>query len=219
MTKTVIWILAVLGLLPATLLSIAYLVAIVSSARLTKEQSDLGDVSIQIGWSSTELHMSTQLWPAALVLSGVLAVVVGLFFLLPRQPDRVSSGGFLKMESYIGRLLRSEKKSSCIIVSTLDGQSSLLVMRQAGQTMLLVSADRTKNDGQEEKMREFFKKIGMTPSREYRSANGGVEDARCCFEFQLTGDPKDIAKLCVSAFTDLFGVTDQHGLEFTTHGL
>lgn len=222
MTKTVIWIVAVIGLLPPTLLSIASLVSSISVARLSKEQGDLGDVFVQIGSSSsssTKLHLTTQAWPAVVVLAGVLAVVVGLLFLLPRQPDRVQSGGFLKMESYMDRLLRSHKEYASVIAATLDGQHAILVFRQSGRTTLDISADRTKNDGQEEKVREFFKKLGMTPSSEYRSANGDVEDATCNFEFPLTGDAKDIARLCVSVFTDLFGVTDQHGLEFTTDGL
>jgi hypothetical protein len=157
MTKTAIWIVAVLGLLPATLLSIAYLVSSISIARLSKEHSDLGDVSIQIGTSSTKLHLSTQPWPAVVVFAGVLAVVVGLLFLLPRQPDRIRSGGFLKMESYMARLLRSRKEYASVIAATLDGQHAILVMRQSGRTTLDISADRTKNDGQEDKMREFFK--------------------------------------------------------------
>lgn len=222
MTKTVIWIVAAIGLLPATLLSIASLVSSISVARLSKEQGDLGDVFVQIGSSSsssTKLHLTTQAWPAVVVLAGVLAVVVGLLFLLPRQPDRVQSGGFLMMESYMDRLLRSHKEYASVIAATLDGQHAILVFRQSGRTTLDISADRTKNDGQEEKVREFFKKLGMTPSSEDRSANGDVEDATCNFEFPLTGDAKDIARLCVSVFTDLFGVTDQHGLEFTTDGL
>jgi hypothetical protein len=219
MTKTVIWIVTVLGLLPVTLFSIAYLVSTICIARLSKEHSDLGGVYIQMGSSSAKLHMSLQVWPAVVLLAGVLAVALGLLFLLPRQPDRFRSGGFLKMESYIGRLLRSAKKSSSVIVSTLDGQSALLVMRQAGRTTLLVSADRTKNDGQEARMRDFFAKLGMIPNRDYRSANGGVEDATCNLEFVLTDDPKAISRVCVSVFADLFGVSDTQGLEFTTDGL
>jgi hypothetical protein len=225
MLKTIIWIVTVLGLLPVTLFAIAYLVFTVLSARLPKEPippgavSEIGDVSMQIGSSSNKLHMSTKPWPAVVVVAGVFAVIVGLLFLLPRQPDRVRSGGFSKMESYIVRLLRSRKKFASFIVATQDGQHALLVMRQNGRTVLSVSADRTKNDGEEVKVRDFFTKLGMKPSREYRSANGGVENAICSFEFELADDPKAIARLCVAVFTDLFGVTDQQGLEFTTDGL
>ena len=179
----------------------------------------MGDLSVQIGSSSPRLHLATQAWPAGLALAGVAAVVVGLLFLVPRQPDRVRNGGFLKIESYMDRLLRSRKEFASVIVATLDGQHAILVMRQSGRTTLDVSADRTKNDGQEAKLREFFNKLGMTPSRDYRSANGGVEDATCNFEFQLTDDPKAISRLCVAVFEDLFSVSDKQGLEFTTDGL
>jgi hypothetical protein len=123
------------------------------------------------------------------------------------------------MERYVDRLLGSRKEHASIIVATLDGQHAILVMRQAGRTVLHVSADRTKNDGQEAKMRDFFKKRGMIPDRDYGSGNGGVDDATCNLDFQLAEDPKAVARMCVSVFTDLFGVTDQDGLEFTTDGL
>jgi hypothetical protein len=225
MTKTVIWIVAVVGLIPVALLSVGYLISTVFIARLPKGPSEpgtvsfVGDVSMQIGASSTKLHLSTHPWPAVVVLAGVVAVVVGLLFLLPRQPDRVRNDGFLKMESYMDRLVRSRKEHASVIAATMDGQHAILVMRQSNRTMLHISTDRTKNDGQEAKMRDFFTKLGMTPNRDYRSANRGVEDATCNLEFILTDDPKSIAGSCVAVFTDLFGVTDQNGLEFTTDGL
>lgn len=224
MTKTVIWIVAIVGLFPVALLSVGHLIFFLIT-RLPKGPSEsgavsfLGDVSIQIGPSSTKLHLSTHPWPAVIALAGVVAVVVGLLFLLPRQPDRFRSDGFLKMESYMERLLRSRKEYASVIAATLDGQHAILVMRQSGRMTISVSADRTRNDGEEAKMRDFFRKLGMTPTRDYRSANGGVEDATCNFEFVLTDDPKSIARSCVAVFTDLFGVTDQQGLEFTTDGL
>src|ERR1700722_18011385 len=120
MTKAVIWIVAVVGLLPIALLSVGHLISAFFFARLPKEPSEpgtvsfVGDVSVQIGASSTRLHLSTHPWPAVVVLAGVVAVVVVLLFLLPRQPDRVRSDGFLKMESYMDRLLGSRKEHASV---------------------------------------------------------------------------------------------------------
>lgn len=224
MLKAILWIITVFGLLPVTLLGLGHIISLVSIARLPKEPSEpgtvsfIGDVSIQVG-SSSKLHFATGIWPAVVVVFGSVAVVVGLFFLLPRQPDRVRREGFSRVESYIDRLLHSRKQLSSLIVATPDGQHALLVMRQAGQTLLSVSVDRTKGDGQELELKRFFARLGMTPVRDYLSANGGVADATRSFEFHLVGDARVIARLCVSIFTDLFRVTDQQGLEFTGNGL
>ena len=224
MIKTSIWILTIVGLLPASLFAIGHIISMISFARLPKEPSQpgtvsfIGDVSIAVG-SASKLHLSTHIWPAVLVLAGTLGVLVGLLFLVPRQPDRVRSGGFSRVELYIDRLLRSHREFASVIVATPDGQYALLVIRQAGQTVLSMSAERTKNEGEELRRREFFKRRGMTPAREYSSSNGGVADATRNFEFQLSGDARAVATLCVSVFSELFGVTDQHGLEFTTDGL
>ena len=217
--KMIIWLAALLGLLPVLLCAIVHLISMISSARLRRDPfSFVGDIFIQLD-SSSKLHLSTQLWPSVVVVAGALAVLVGLVFLLPKQPDLVHSGGFSRMESYIDRLLRSPKEFASVIIATPDGEHGLLVMRQAGRTVLCVSANRTKNDGGEARMREFFTRLGMTPVRDYLSANDGVEKATLNLEFQLTGDARTIGRLCVSIFTDLFGTADQHGLEFTTDGL
>jgi hypothetical protein len=225
MAKILIWIVVIIGLLPITVISIVNVVfASFIAARQPPEASVpeatsfVSDVSIQIGSPSTRLHLSTHPWPAAVVLVGVAIVIVGLAFLLPGQPDRVRRHGLLKIESYMGRLIESRKANASVIVATLDGQHAILIMRNAGRTTLNISADRTKNDDQEAKMRGFFRKLGMTPDRDYRSPSGGVEDAACNFEFQLTNDPKAIARLCASLCKDLFSVTAQDGLEFTKDG-
>src|SRR5947209_1451995 len=89
-------------------------------------------------------------------------------------PDRYATNGFARMASYMSRLQSSRKLRASVIVATVDGQHALLVMRDSGRTVLSVSADRTMNTGEEAKMLEFFSKLGMTPIRDYLSANGGI---------------------------------------------
>jgi len=129
------------------------------------------------------------------------------------------SGGFLHMESYIDRLLRSQKESATVIVATADGPHALLVKRQADRTVLSISPDRLLNNVEGSRIKEFFSRRGMIPSRVVRSANPVYDNAIQGFEFQLPSDPKAIARLCLSVFTELYGVTDQYGLSFTTEGL
>ncbi len=134
-------------------------------------------------------------------------------------PDRYPTNGFAHVKSYLSRLQRSPQRRASVIMATADGQHALLVMRDAGQTLLSVSADTTKNTGEETNMVQFFSERGMRPSRDYLSANGGVPNSERTCEYPLTGSADAAAELCISVFTNLFGATDTNGLEFTTDGL
>src|SRR6266481_2015196 len=77
-------------------------------------------------------------------------------------PDDYPTNGFAQVPSYMARLRSSRKKHTSVIISTADDQHALLVMRDASQMVLAVSADRTAPTGEEAKMLEFFSKLGMT---------------------------------------------------------
>jgi hypothetical protein len=85
--------------------------------------------------------------------------------------------------------------------------------------VLVVQANRTKRPKEEAKIPEFFLKRGMVPIRDRLSDNGGVNNATRTFHYLLPDDPDTIARLCASVFQDIFQVTDEHGLKFSTHGL
>jgi hypothetical protein len=138
---------------------------------------------------------------------------------LEPAPDQYPTNGFAHVASYMTRLQSSPKQRASVIIATPDGQHALLVVRDAGQMVLDVSADRTKNNGEEAKMLEFFSKLGMSPMRDYLSDNGGVKDATRTCHYALSDDPQAVARLCISVFTNLFGATDEHGLQFRTGGL
>ncbi len=133
-------------------------------------------------------------------------------------PDGYATNGFAQVKSYMSRLQRSPQRRASVIMATADGRHALLVIRDAGQTLLSVSADTTKNT-EETNMVQFFSERGMRPSRDYLSANGGVPNSERTCDYLLTGSADTTAELCISVFTNLFGVTDDRGLEFTTDGL
>jgi hypothetical protein len=99
------------------------------------------------------------------------------------------------------------------------GQHALLLMRYDGRVILSVSADRTKNNGEEARMTQFFSSLGMSPVRDYLSKNGEVPNSERTCEYALANDTNAISELCISTFTNLFDVGDDHGFEFTTDGL
>jgi hypothetical protein len=134
----------------------------------------------------------------------------------------IQSDGFLRIESYIDRLLRSPKESSAVVVTTADCPFALLVKQEGFRTIVSIGPDppdRPLNRDEDTKIRELFSRRGMTPFREVASANSLYDHGRYGIEFQISGDSKAIARFCVSVFTNLYGATDQGGLSFTTFGL
>ena len=138
---------------------------------------------------------------------------------LEALPDKYPTLGFAQVPSYVSRLRASRKQKASVIMATADGQHALLLMRYDGQVVLSVSEDRTKANGEEDHMVRFFSNLGMTPVRDYLSANGGVPNSERTCEYALPKDAPAISLLCVSTFTNLFGVGDDHGFEFTSDGL
>jgi len=68
-----------------------------------------------------------------------------------RQPRQVACAEERPADAHSSRRQRAS-----VIIATPDGQHALLVVRDAGQMVLDVSADRTKNNGEEAKMLDFF---------------------------------------------------------------
>lgn len=210
MTKFLIWITALLGLAPAILVAISTLVV----SRLRHKNTDLGGASLQIGTFAINLNVSSYSWAAVMVLAGAAFVAVGLLFLLPGQGRFVPRTGFSKIELYIEQLLRSPSEVSSLIVATPDDQSSLLLMKEGGQTTLHVSIQRTLHPNQEARLRTLCREHNVLPAKEFLSSNGGAEGATISFEFPLGDNPKSVAKLCIQVLTDVFGATDKQGLRF-----
>jgi hypothetical protein len=132
------------------------------------------------------------------------------------------SGGFLSIESCIDRLFRSPNQSATVVVTTSDCPFAVLLRRQDGRTLLSVGPDppdRTLNDAEETKIKEFFAGRGTKPIREVRSADPLYDHGRYGIEFLVSSDSKAISQLCVSLFSDLYGATDRHGVSVTTFGL
>ena len=85
--------------------------------------------------------------------------------------------------------------------------------------MLIIFPDRIWNKVEESKIREYFSRRRMPVFHEIRSANPAYDEGALGFEFQLHGDARTIARLCVSVFAELYGATDQYGSSFTTFEL
>ncbi len=134
-------------------------------------------------------------------------------------PQTYSTNGLAHVKSYVSRLQTSGKKRSSVIISTLDGQHSMLLIRDAGQTFLSISADRTRQDGQERRITAFFGRLGMITVADRLSSYRNIPDGLHTWHFALPEDGEAVSQLCISIFTDLFEVSDQSGLRFSTNGL
>lgn len=211
--KVIIWTAMLLGLAPAILIAISTL--IVSRCR---QKNDCGCASLQIGTLAINLDVSSNLWPAILVLVGSAFIVLGLIFLLPKQAEFVRTKGFSKIETYVEGLLRSRSQLSSLIISTTDDKSSVLLVKEGRQTTLHVPIQRGLYPNQEGELRVLCKRLNITPTKEFVSSNREDRDAVNNFEFAVSDDPKSIAELCVQILTQVYGAKADCGLRFINHG-
>jgi hypothetical protein len=134
------------------------------------------------------------------------------------QCQEYLTDGVARVVDYASRL-NAKSDAACVVISTLDRQHALLLIRDAGRTFLSISADRTLHDGAERRLMDFFGRLGMAALRDRLSSNGGVPDATRTWHFPVGGSPGEIANLCAAIFAELFGIPPAQGLRFSTKGL
>src|SRR5436190_11716620 len=134
MGKLLIWFITIIGLLPAVYLSIECLMARASFAqrkgRPESAESSLilARSSIQIG--PAKLRLSTERWPAILTMLSAMFVCVGLFFLLPNNPQKIRRDGLSQIAYYVDRVINSRGDHASVTISTLDGVHAVLLARR-----------------------------------------------------------------------------------------
>jgi hypothetical protein len=217
--KTAIWIIALVGLLPLTLIAILNLVSTISMRRqLAAEPLDDGSTSIvtstiQFNDSMAPMSISSHPWPSLVILAGVVFCLVGLYFLIPTQPTRVARDGYSKFEPMIKRVVGSNKEYSSLIVSAQNGNKAILIMKQNGQIALSVSTD-TEDTKTSNALKSYFETRNITPTEEYQTHDENFGTNTTHFEFSLRGNTADIAKICRDVFNGVFGVENNEPMEF-----
>jgi hypothetical protein len=139
----------------------------------------------------------------------------------PRPTEAVTehqTDGIAQVQSYLSRLFGRAGRAS-VVISTLDGSHAILLLREAGQTFLSVSVDRTTGGRQERAAREFFTRVGLFPLRDRLSASCKGPSTTHTWHFRLADDVGGVSALCAAIFTQLFGIDPQQGLRFSLTGI
>jgi len=145
------------------------------------------------------------------VICGTVLVFVGLFFLLPKNPEKVYRNGLSKIEQYVDRLLGSSNDGAGIVISEANGSNAVSIMRKGRSVSLFVVSHM----GLKPKIESFFAEHAIKAIRGASLAAKGMEDDVCQYEFPSGTDPKVNSQLIRSLFTDLFGVDTSMSLMFT----
>ncbi|MBZ0214092.1 MAG: hypothetical protein K8H99_09855 [Nitrospirae bacterium] len=217
--KAFLWAFTLIGLLPLTALAIAHLVSLGIVARTMAREAGgavpsftYSTMHVNIGPASP-MKISSQPWPAILILTGVLCCVFGLIYLIPKQPIRVSRAGYLELEPMIKRVLASSSNGASLVVSARDGDEFLSIRRRDSGLVLSVSAEP--GGARLDAVKELFASRGVQPSDETTMFNEQNETEEVDLEFPLTGDSREVADVCIQVFRDLFGVGDDETIEIT----
>lgn len=219
--KTFLWLFTVIGLLPVAAFSILHLTSWVALRREMAREPATDDGSftlittsyVSFGQSSSPMNVSTNAWPAILILTGALCCVIGLVYLIPKQPLRISRDGYSRFEPLIKKVVSSSRDYPSLIVSARNGNEALLVMRGESGFELSVSANA--NDDKLVALKTLFANRGVHPANEYTTHDDHFGTDTTHLAFPLSGNSNEIADLCVQVFRDICGVRDDEPMEFT----
>lgn len=227
--KTLIWLLAIVGLATPCFLAVVHLASYwIARQYIANEPQEPGETSFLLGptfvfggssANAPKLELTSSLVPPVATLVGGIVFLVGLFFLIPRQPLVVKlvvkKDGFSQLETHVQRLLRSRSDFASLGLSTPDGQHGLDLYCRNGQVEVVSLFPSVKPpDGHEELIRRYFTARNISPSQDYVPANGGVEGAPRVLSYPLPSDAQVISQVCKDIFTDIFGVGDSQGVQY-----
>jgi hypothetical protein len=218
MFKLLIWLVTILAVMPAGLLSIVCLRsnALARAERLPPPPpgftSTIASRTIEIGGPIGKVYLSTESWPALLVLCGIVLLLLGTFWLFPKDPNRISRHGLARIGSYVEQVL-SRSEGAAVVIARPNDSNVVSVAQKGGKVILCVFSDASK----EAKIRAFFSRHAIESRNSVLSIRGANENL-CQLEFALNFDAKANTDLIRALFTTLFDVDDSMDLQFRTTG-
>lgn len=218
--KTVLWVSTLMGLLPLVAYSVVHISGVISFRRAVPQTiDDESTVSItiskfQLGESGRPVVVSPNAWPSALCLFGAASCLVGLWFLIPRQPIYAERNGYDRIEPLLKRVLSSTSEYPSLIVSARDGEEALLVMRDDDGWQLSLSIYSQNQDGIQA-IRQYFSDRDIVPSEVEETHDEEFDVSMTHLAFPLSGNATTDAGTCIKILRDIIGVTNDEPMEFT----
>jgi hypothetical protein len=219
--KLCLWAVTILGLLPVTAFALIHIVLLggVRRALPTEEPapnsvSFPGGFTVQFGDSSKPMEVSTSVWPGIAVLVGASACLVGLYFLVPRQPERVALNGFANFEPCIRQVIESRRSFATVVISARDGNEAISIMSHEGDVEIGLSIDSTLT-GREAAVRELIGELGVEPTEDNMTPADELNPETRHLMFPLRGNPSEMADTCVRVFSDILEIKDDEEMVFS----
>jgi hypothetical protein len=130
-------------------------------------------------------------------------------------PDHFASDGFVQIESYVSRLLRSSGRFTSVIIATPDGQMAVGLWQRAGVPEFTLSVDWRSEAERERTVRQFFSERALSTSHDYLAGNGGVPDATRCLGYFLPPDVQFITALTKDFLCRIYRLREHGALDFS----
>ena len=131
------------------------------------------------------------------------------------KPDSFGSDGFVQIESYVSRLLRSSARFTSLIIATPDGQKGFSLCQRAGVPQCSLHVEWRSEAERERAIRQFFAERELGTTHDYLAGNGGVPDATRCLGYFLPSDVQFITTLTKDVLRRIYDVREQDALDFT----
>ena len=217
--KTILWAITIVGLLPLVAFSLLHLSTYIALRRsLPPDDGDpfthtITTTTFQFSESARPTIVSPNAWPAVVALCGAVLCVIGLLFLIPRQPIFAETNGYARFQPLFTRVMASKSEHPSLIVSARDGNQSLLVLRGEKGWELSLSAD-TDNQAVIDNIKTYFANRDIDAIQDYTTHDEEFDITTTHLAFPLSGDPSVDAKTCVNIFRDAVGVTADEPMEF-----
>ncbi|WP_404309300.1 hypothetical protein [Neorhodopirellula lusitana] len=217
--KTILWAITIVGLLPLVAFSLLHLFTYAAMRRaIPPEDGDpythtIVTTTFQFSESARPTVVATHAWPAIIALCGATLCIIGLLYLIPRQPLFSASNGYDRFQPLLTRIMASNAEHPSLIVSARDGNEALLVMRNENGWELSLSAN-SDNQTVIEQIKSYFAERDVDSMQDYTTHDDEFDITTTHLAFPLSGDPTVDAETCVNIFRDVIGVTNDEPMEF-----
>ena len=217
--KTILWTITIVGLLPLVAFSLLHLFTYVAMRRaLPPDDADpythtITTTTFQFSESARPTIVSPNAWPAIVALCGVALCVIGLLYLIPRQPLFSTSNGYDRFQPLLTRIMASTAEHPSLIVSARGGNEALLVMRGEHGWGLSLSAT-SDNQTVIDQIKSYFSVRNVDAMQDYTTHDDEFDITTTHLLFPLSGDPAADAETCANIFRDVIGVTNDEPMEF-----
>jgi len=136
-----------------------------------------------------------------------------------RLTEEYPTNGIAHIRLFVDRMQTASKNRTSLIISTLDDQKAILLVRDHGRTFLSISAVTSRKDAFESRIMDFFGNLMMLPVRDRVTAYNTVPASLRTWHYEMPEDVNATVLLCVSIFRQLFDIKEAAGLRFSARGL